>query len=140
MPTDLVGAAADWDAGYGPPARLLDWEDVAALAEEGVVFGSHLARHLDGLTLSTAVLAEELTRSRAILEARLGREVRAYAAPYGALDERFARLAARCGYHIGFSTHPAQARLADPPLMLPRIEVRGDWDLDAFAAALEVAQ
>ena len=46
----------------------------------------------------------------------------------------------RCGYHIGFSTRPAQARLADPPLMLPRIEVRGDWDLDAFAAALEVAQ
>ena len=75
-----------------------------------------------------------------MLEARLGREVRAYAAPYGALDERFARLAARCGYHIGFSTHPAQARLADPPLMLPRIEVHGDWDLDAFAAALEIAQ
>ena len=140
VPTDVVGATADWDAGYGPPARLLGWKDIAALAEEGVVFGSHLARHLDGLTLSTAVLAEELTRSRAILEARLGREVRAYAAPYGALDERFARLAARCGYHIGFSTHTAQARLADPPLMLPRIEVHGDWDLDAFAAALEIAQ
>jgi peptidoglycan/xylan/chitin deacetylase (PgdA/CDA1 family) len=140
MPTDLVGGAADWDAAYGAPAPLLGWEDVAALAEEGVVFGSHLARHLDGLTLSTVTLAEELARSRALLEARLGREVRAYAAPYGAVDERFARLAARCGYHIGFSTRPAQARIDNPPLMLPRIEVGGEWDLDAFAAALEIAQ
>jgi len=139
LPTDLVGGAADWDAAYGPPAALLGWEDAADLANEGVVFGSHLAHHLDGLALPTATLAEELARSRAVLEARLGREVRAYAAPYGALDERFARLAARCGYHIGFSTHPVQARLTDPPLMLPRIEVSGEWDLDAFAAALEIA-
>jgi peptidoglycan/xylan/chitin deacetylase (PgdA/CDA1 family) len=140
MPTDLVGGVADWDAAYGPPAALLSWEDVEALTEEGVIFGSHLARHLDGLTLSTATLAEELARSRAVLEARLGREVRAYAAPYGALDERFARLAARCGYRVGFSTHPAQVRLADLPLMLPRIEVAGEWDLDDFAAALEIAR
>ncbi len=56
VPTDLVGANADWDAGYGPPAPLLSWEDAAVLAEEGVVFGSHLARHLDGLTLTTAAL------------------------------------------------------------------------------------
>ena len=140
MPTGLVGGAADWDAAYGPPAPLLSWEDAAALAEEGVVFGSHLVRHLDGLALPTATLAEELARSRAVLEARLGREVRAYAAPYGALDERFARLAARCGYHIGFSTRPAQAHLADSPLMLPRIEVGGEWELDVFAAALEIVR
>jgi peptidoglycan/xylan/chitin deacetylase (PgdA/CDA1 family)/GT2 family glycosyltransferase len=139
LPTDLVGANADWDEKYGQPAPLLDWEDASVLAEEGVVFGSHLASHLDGLTLSTAALAEELARSRAVLEARLGREVRAYAAPYGAVDERFARLAARCGYDIGFSTSPGHARLDNPPLMLPRIEVRGEWDLDAFSTALEIA-
>jgi peptidoglycan/xylan/chitin deacetylase (PgdA/CDA1 family) len=140
MPTDLVGGAADWDAEYGPPAPLLGWEDAAALTKEGVVFGSHLASHADGLALPAAALAEELVRSRAVLEARLGQDVRAYAAPYGALDKRFARLAARCGYRIGFSMDPAQARLTDPPLMLPRIEVRGEWDLDTFAAALEFAR
>jgi peptidoglycan/xylan/chitin deacetylase (PgdA/CDA1 family) len=140
LPTDLVGGAADWDAAHGPPAPLLDWQDAAALTKQGVVFGSHLARHLDGLTLPTATLAEELARSRAALEARLGQDVRAYAAPYGSLDKRFARLAARCGYRIGFSMDPARARLADPPLMLPRIEVRGEWDLDDFAEVLEIAR
>ena len=100
-------------------------------------FGSHLARHVDGLTLSTAELAGHLARSRAVLEARLGHDVRAYAAPYGALDERFARLAAECGYHIGFSTRAAIATLDNPPLMVPRIEIRGDWDLDTFANALQ---
>jgi len=69
--------------------------------------------------------------------ARLGQEVRAFAAPYGALDERIARLAAGCGYHIGFSTRTAWARLGDPPLMLPRIEVRGEWDLDTFAEVMK---
>ena len=74
--------------------------------------------------------------SRAVLEARLGREVRSFAAPYGALDERFARLAAGLGYHVGFSTRAAVARLDDPPLMLPRLEVPGNWELDDFAAAM----
>lgn len=139
VPTDLVGQTASWDASHGEPAPLLDWEDLGALAREGVVFGSHLARHVDGRGMSSADLADELARSRAVLEARLGREVRSFAAPYGGLDERFARLAAACGYEIGFSTHPAAARLDDPPLMLPRIEVQGDWDLDAFTAAMKPA-
>jgi peptidoglycan/xylan/chitin deacetylase (PgdA/CDA1 family) len=139
LPTDFVGRAANWDAAYGPPAPLLGWKDAAALGKDGVVFGSHLASHQDGLTLPTARLAEELARSRTVLEARLSQDVRAFAAPYGSLDKRFARLAARCGYRIGFSMDPAHARLTDPPLMLPRIEVRGEWDLHDFAAALEIA-
>ena len=136
VPTDMVGTAALWDAGFGEPAPLLGWDDIAALAQEGAGFGSHLARHADGLGLPSAALAEELARSRAVLEARLGREVRSFAAPYGALDERFARLAAGLGYHVGFSTRAAVARLDDPPLMLPRLEVPGDWELDDFAAAM----
>jgi peptidoglycan/xylan/chitin deacetylase (PgdA/CDA1 family)/SAM-dependent methyltransferase len=140
VPTDLVGGDACWDAAYGTPAPLLGWEEIAALAREGVAFGSHLARHVDGLGLSTAALAGELARSRATLEARLGQEVRSFAAPYGSLDERFARLAADCGYHVGFSTRPGWAGLDDPPLMLPRIEVYGDWDLDTFGDAMKPAR
>ncbi len=140
VPTDLVGSAAHWDAGYGEPAPLLGWDDIVALAREGAGFGSHLAHHVDGLGLPSVVLAEELARSRAVLEAQLGREVRTFAAPYGALDERFARLAAGLGYHVGFSTRAAPVRLGDPPLMLPRLDVAGDWELDDFAAALGQAR
>jgi peptidoglycan/xylan/chitin deacetylase (PgdA/CDA1 family) len=139
VPTDLVGTTARWDAAYGTPAPLLGWEELAALARDGLVVGSHLARHADGLGLSTATLAEELARSRAVLEARLGREVRSFAAPYGSLDERFARLAAQCGYHVGFSTRSAVAQVSDPPLMLPRLEVPGDWEIDTFGDAIRAA-
>jgi peptidoglycan/xylan/chitin deacetylase (PgdA/CDA1 family) len=133
MPTDAVGGTAKWDVGYGQPAPLLGWEEMVMLSREGVRFGSHLVRHVEGDSLPTAELARELTRSRAVLEAKLGQEVRAFAAPYGALDERFARLAAACGYHTGFSTRSGWAGLGDPPLMLPRVEVRGDWEIETFA-------
>ena len=105
------------------------------LAGGGVRFGSHLARHVAGDALPTDELAGALARSRAALRARLGREVRACAAPCGALDERVARLAAACGYHVGF---PARRRAGpdDPPLVLPRIEVRGERDLDTFAGMM----
>ena len=122
---------------YGAPSPLLGWDELADLARQGVAIGSHLARHPDGLGLSTAELADELARSRAMLEAQLGHDVRAFAAPYGSLDERFARLSAKCGYHIGFSTRSARARLDDAPLMLPRVEVPGDWNLDDFGDAMK---
>lgn len=136
IPTAAIGGAADWDAAHGPPAPLLDWATVTALAQEGVVFGSHFATHLDGTTLSTADLADQLAQSRAAIEARLGSVPLACAAPYGAVDERFAWLAAGAGYHVGFSCRPTRAGLDDPPLLLPRITVAGDWDLAAYAAAL----
>ena len=136
VPTDLVGTAT-WDASYGAPSPLLGWDELADLARQGVAIGSDLARHPDGLGLSTVELADELARSRAMLEAQLGHDVRAFAAPYGSLDERFARLAAKCGYHIGFSTRSARARLDDAPLMLPRVEVPGDWNLDDFGDAMK---
>ncbi|MBR0670178.1 trifunctional glycosyltransferase/class I SAM-dependent methyltransferase/polysaccharide deacetylase [Neoroseomonas soli] len=138
--TDTVGGTAAWDSGHGPPAPLLDWDDIVALSREGVGFGSHLAHHVHGDSLSTAELAEELARSRATLEARLGRRATALAAPYGTLDARFLHLTAACGYEIGFSVRPAWARIGDPLLALPRLEVFGAWDLDDFAAAVERPQ
>ncbi|WP_048861933.1 polysaccharide deacetylase family protein, partial [Acidisphaera rubrifaciens] len=136
IPTAAIGGTADWDAAYGAAAPLLDWAAVAALAQEGVVFGSHFATHLDATTLSTAALADQLAGSRAAIETRLGRVPLACAAPFGAVDERFAWLAAGAGYHIGFSCRAARAGLDDPPLLVPRITVAGDWDLDTYAAAL----
>ena len=30
--TEKVGTVADWDGGFGPPAPLMDWSDIRALA------------------------------------------------------------------------------------------------------------
>jgi peptidoglycan/xylan/chitin deacetylase (PgdA/CDA1 family) len=138
--SDLVGKAATWDRHYGDPAPLMDEHTIAALAREGVRFGSHLASHRGATGLATETLAAELLRSRHAIESWTGRAPHAVAAPYGETDERFERLATECGYRIALSTQEGAAALSSPPMRIPRIEVRGDMDIDAFARLLEASQ
>ncbi len=138
--TDLVGETAQWDRHLGEPAPLMDAPTIVRLAAEGVSFGSHLASHRGADGLSTLELAEELTRSRAMLQQWLDRSVDSFAAPFGLIDERVRLLAAECGFRVGFSTEPGVAHLTSDPLNLPRIEVRGDLMLEDFITQLEVCR
>lgn len=138
--TDLAGGRADWDASSGTPARLMDADRIVTLAGEGVSFGSHLARHPASDRLSSLELAEELLRSRLQLEAWLGRPTTSLAAPFGCTDQRLRVLAAECGYKTVLNTVNRVAALNDDLFDLPRIEVRGDTDLEAFVHCLEQSQ
>ena len=77
------------------PRRQLTVADVQALAAGGIAIGSHSLTHpcLDRCT--DAVLAEELTRSRALLGEMLGRAPDAVAYPNGNYDGRVVVAAAR---------------------------------------------
>lgn len=138
--TDLVGGRAEWDASSGTPAPLMDADRIVTLAREGVSFGSHLARHPASDRLSSLELAEELLRSRLQLEAWLGQPTTSLAAPFGCTDQRLRVLAAECGYKTVFNTIKRVAALNDDLFDLPRIEVRGDTDLEAFVHCLEQYQ
>jgi len=134
--SDLVGGPAVWDGGAAAGAPLMPAESIRRLASEGVSFGSHLATHRAADGLSTRELAEEMLRSRAQIAAWTGSEPKSLAAPYGVSDGRFRRLAHECGYEMVFSTVDAPAELGMNPLHIARIEVRGDWTLDDFAARM----
>jgi peptidoglycan/xylan/chitin deacetylase (PgdA/CDA1 family) len=118
----------------------MDADTIVALAGEGAMFGSHLARHPRSDRLSTSELAEELLRSRIQLETWLRRPTTSLAAPFGCTDQRFRVLAAECRYKAVFSTVDRAARLQDDLFDLPRIEVRGDRGLEAFVRCLEQYQ
>jgi peptidoglycan/xylan/chitin deacetylase (PgdA/CDA1 family) len=118
----------------------MDVPTIDRLAAEGVSFGSHLASHRGADGLSTLDLAEELTRSRAMLQRWLDRTVDSLAAPFGLTDERLRLLAAECGFRIGFSTEPGVVHLTSDPLNLPRIEVRGDLTLAEFITRMEACR
>jgi glycosyltransferase involved in cell wall biosynthesis/peptidoglycan/xylan/chitin deacetylase (PgdA/CDA1 family) len=138
--TDLVGQTAEWDRHLGEPAPLMDASTIVGLAAEGVSFGSHLASHRGPDGLSTRELVEELMRSRAMLRQWLDRPADSFAAPFGLTDERLRLLAAECGFRTGFSTEPGVARLTSDPLNLPRIEVRGDLNLESFITQMEACR
>lgn len=137
--TDRVGGHADWDAAYGSPAPLMDWRQIQSLAAAGVSFGSHMASHSHMADLPSREIVLEAARSRAVLEQALGMTCRSIAAPFGEGDERFLRIARRCGYEVGFTTEPGHATAGQDMLRLPRIEVMGGWSIDDFVQALRPA-
>jgi peptidoglycan/xylan/chitin deacetylase (PgdA/CDA1 family) len=131
-----VGSAALWDAEHGPPAPLMDWREIRALASAGVRFGSHMQSHSRIASLSLRDIALEAAGARAALERALGVECRSIAAPFGEDDPRFRRIAPACGYEAGFTITPGVVRLGDDPLRLPRVEVRGSLTIGEFARAV----
>jgi hypothetical protein len=75
-----------------------------------------------------------------MLETWTGRPVTALAAPHGICDDRLVTLAERSGYEAIFTADEGLAQLGDNPLRLPRVEVRGGWDLQQFAERLREAR
>ena len=70
---------------------------------------------------------DQLVKSKAVLEQRLGGPVDLLAWPFGINDEQLARWAQAAGYGAAFTIERRPVRRADPPMALPRFIVT---DLD----------
>jgi peptidoglycan/xylan/chitin deacetylase (PgdA/CDA1 family) len=136
-PTDYIGVDAPlrWpgiDRWLGGPYERellpMSWEELGALAQAGWEIGSHTGSHPRLTQLDDARLDDELTRSKAACEERLGTRCSSLAYPYGDVDERVVAATARAGYSAAGAL---PRRLgAQAPLRWPRIGVYwgdGDW-------------
>ena len=90
-------------------ALFMTWDQVQALADSnaGLTVGSHSHGHHKLAGLDDDSQRNELGRSKQILEAHLGREVRALAYPYGWLGTYTTatkRIAAEAGYYLAFAS------------------------------------
>lgn len=102
--TDHAGRENTWDVRYGGAAlRHMSWDDLGRWMERGVEVHSHTATHRRLTWLPDDAVAEELEGSRAAIHARLGARPAGICYPFGAVDERVERLAARAGYTLGFA-------------------------------------
>ena len=86
--------------------------------------------------LSIADVVREASRCRTALLSRLQRPVNAFAYPFGDADGVVQHLVGACGYEFGVTCEPRRSRPDDPPMALPRIEVRGGDTLADFIAKL----
>jgi peptidoglycan/xylan/chitin deacetylase (PgdA/CDA1 family) len=104
-----------------PREPLLDWSELADLARRGFTIGSHGWTHCR-LSDSLAVnLDQEIVRSRASIEDRLGLPCPLLAYPYGAVDERSRAYASRY-YAAAFGTRLAYAKLREDLHQLSRVD------------------
>jgi peptidoglycan/xylan/chitin deacetylase (PgdA/CDA1 family) len=115
--------------------RTLTWDDLRALAEDGLVeIGSHTKSHAHLPQLSDDELRAELVESRRAIEDRLGRPAPFLAYPFGEEDERV-RAAARAAGYAGAFAAPGTSLRFDP-FRIPRT---GLWrDEDAGRQRLKV--
>jgi peptidoglycan/xylan/chitin deacetylase (PgdA/CDA1 family) len=131
-----VGGAADWDERYGSPARLMDWDLIAELAQAGAFIESHGLTHRPFSRLPVREIYREMLASQTKIAAATGRTPIAICYPYGVADRVVERIAEECGLKLGFGVLPEIADLSDDPFRLPRIEVSGFDDLASFRRKL----
>jgi peptidoglycan/xylan/chitin deacetylase (PgdA/CDA1 family) len=98
--TDYAGARSDWSGADGSP--LLSWDEVRALRQEGITFGSHTCSHPQLTGLSEVQIRHEFTASKERLEAELDEEVYWLAYPYGESNADIQAIAPQSGYQTAF--------------------------------------
>ncbi len=118
------------------PERYLTWDELREVADSGFIeIGSHAHTHRSLGLLPPEEAAEEARRSKALLEEGLGREVRAFAYPFGTytdFDAVTERALADAGYTIAFNSMHGVVRAGMDPISLPRIKVEGGEGLVMF--------
>ena len=147
VPTEFIGARNTFDAAE-PEEALCDWDDLVELERQGVSIQSHGVSHRPLSDLSPAEQEEELRRSKATLEAGLGRRVELFSYPYGddgvssypygddgassQVLRKVRETLKRAGYRAAclYGGGPIRLPAADP-YRLTRLAVGPDTDLQA---------
>ncbi len=126
MPATVFVTAGARPCGAGRPPPFLGREmlspgEMREMAEEGIRFGAHTLTHPDLTRLPAPRAREEILASKRRIEDWTGKEVSAFAYPFGRFDRRVARIvrahfACACTDRLGLVS-----RRSDP-LALPRLD------------------
>jgi peptidoglycan/xylan/chitin deacetylase (PgdA/CDA1 family) len=137
VPTDHVGDTNAFEADTAePPEPICGWDELRRLEEAGISVESHGASHAALSGLDPDERDDELRRSKAALEAALGKRVDAVAYPYGDAGGTAASTLADLGYRVAFGYGGGPFTLgAVDRFHLPRIALGSDTDLARELAA-----
>ncbi len=136
LPTARMDQVEDWSGAATPPRQLMTWDDVRALAGDGVEFGGHSLTHPDLTALSADAIEREVRGSRDEIEERLGRRPATFAAPYGASDTAVQRSISRW-YEAAAGTRFDRVSPTSNLFDIPRIEMYYFRDVRRWRAFLE---
>ena len=140
VPVDFVAGHADWDAEYGEPAKLMSWEHITELHEQGVSFGSHSCSHTRVSELSESELYEEAKRSKDTLEKKLSAEVSDYCYPYTIASKQARQVIASAGYKSAVGGKGGANPDWQDPYYIPRIEIFGSDSMDDYTNKIPAAE
>lgn len=119
--------------------RMLTWDQVREMQQEGIAFGSHTVTHPVVSRLEATAAEEELRESKQILELRLGKPVKDFAYPFGQpadCGSDVEDLLRHCGYRSAVTTSRGINSPSSDPYRLLRVQIGEERSLAMFAFRL----
>jgi peptidoglycan/xylan/chitin deacetylase (PgdA/CDA1 family) len=119
-----------------PPARMLDWSQLAELAAQHVEIGAHTHTHPQLDVLRPPRARDEIRLSKRLLEDVLRQEVSSFAYPHGFQSAATRQLVREAGYTSACAVGNALSSHADRVFSLSRLTVQADTTDDEVATWL----
>lgn len=141
LPTQFIGSNS-------PGIRdkyHLSWQEVRALADQQIEFGSHTVTHCLLVNENESRISKELKESKKVIEDQIGRKIYSFAYPYAFPDHRKKFTAAlrsrliEAGYSCGVTTKIGLTNSGDDRYFLKRIPINSFDDEELFNAKLNGA-
>lgn len=100
----------------------LSWGQIKTIHDSGLIeIGSHTINHLSLPGQSYAVQKEEIVKSKAIIEQKLGIKVSSFAYPYGKLNDQVMNIVKEAGYLNATGTLEGDVVSIDNIFNIPRL-------------------
>lgn len=132
-----VGHTSDWLSAVGEGERpMLSWISLRDLCTRGIECGAHTLTHPQLDVLSSTKASVEIAISKAMLEDRLGQEVRSFAYPHGYGSATTRRLVRQAGFTSACRVRHALSAVGEDPFGISRIIVTEAMDGRTLGAAL----
>jgi peptidoglycan/xylan/chitin deacetylase (PgdA/CDA1 family) len=112
--------------------RMLNWRELAEVAEAGIEVGGHTVEHPQLDQLPAERLHEELYASKALIEDKLSVAVPGLAYPFGYSNARVRQTAREAGYSYAYSVNNFLTTGGADQFALPRLTAQRSTTLEQF--------
>lgn len=124
VPSGYVGGTAAWPGieGWSPEA-VMDVRDLRSLHRDGWEIAGHTRTHANLAELDDEAALEEIAIGAQELSGATGARVRAFAYPYGKLNQRTPELVKKAGLECAVTVRSGIPHAGSDPFRLPRVKV-----------------
>ncbi|NUO80887.1 polysaccharide deacetylase family protein [candidate division KSB1 bacterium] len=119
-------------------AGMLCREEIVALAQAGVEFGTHSHSHVFLAQLTRTQLEQEVLVPQKILADLLGKEISTMSLPGGRYDEALLEYASVCGFREIFTSKPGHEPLVSSKI--PNVRLWPRWVITADSTTTELTR
>lgn len=119
-----------------PEAKLLSWDKIKEMKENGMDFGSHTMLHPNLTKVPRKQAKWEMRKSKRIIEENINQKAVVFSYPFGKHNKKVRQLVRKNKYLCAVSTKPGWASKKSNIYSLPRLRITGYTSLKKFKLLL----